>query len=155
MCIIVDTNVFPEVILADVPVTAGFRAVKAHIEDKKSKLIWGGSKLESELKGHLKLIGEMSRANKVIIADSDKVNAMEAQLKKDYPRNKFDDEHIVALAIISGARLVCTVDGVLQTYLKDPKVFPKKAPRPSICTKTTPASVVPSGPFPHRCYLCK
>jgi len=112
MCLIIDANVCGDVI--GMKKGGDFSAVWSALLDKKAIAVYGG-----------KLAREYARMHKInrIIKELDrigmfrKVNDTEVDSKaKELEDNKSclsDDQHIIALALISNARLLCSNDKTL------------------------------------------
>jgi len=138
-----------------------FAPIFNHIDSGKSKMIIGGSTYKKEFSklGNLvKILSELRRSQKLVVADERAVDILEAAIAKKYPESKyadFNDKHIVALAYTTNARLVCTIDKPLQNYLKIRAFYNKSKTRPKIFNESTKPSVLPQGNFKPECILCK
>lgn len=157
MCIIVDMNTFAAVFN---PSDAGhnqFRPVFEHIDNGKSALIVGGTTYMAELSQlgkYTKLLAELRRAAKLVQENDSDVDALEAKISSEFPDPLFNDKHIVALAYVSKARLICTKDKVLQTYLKSRNSYNRGKTIPKIYNESTRPSALPTGSFNPKCRLC-
>ena len=133
MCAILDADVRDEVFGATKS-PAG-EAFHVRITQRQFRLVVGGKLLE-ELKGSNGFKRWFSEAERVgsqavqIVPDLE-VEEKQAELKSEYPIES-NDEHILALAQISGARLLYTNDGRLQKDFQNPRLI--KKPRGKIYT---------------------
>jgi hypothetical protein len=66
---------------------------------------------------------ELRKLGKAVRIDDGIVDRRAAELKAQFPEAAFDDEHIVALVLISRCCVVCTVDNTAMTYLKRKDIF--------------------------------
>ena len=124
MCMIVDTNVIGELFKGSTH-PAGY-AVFKHLSDRKIKLIIGGSKQRSELHSVIgrerQWFQEMKASNVIREINNAKVDSQaESLLRKELCRS--DDEHIIALARLSGARLLYSKDRDLHQDFKNKRLI--------------------------------
>ena len=160
MCVIIDMNTLPAVFNSSDKKHAQFVPLLNHVNSRKSKITIGGSSYSAEIEkmpGLTKILAEMRRSKKLVIADSSKVDLLERQIAVKYPLAKFpdfNDKHIVALAAVTNAKVVCTIDKPLQKYLKQKTFYDKSSLRPKIYNEKTRASVLPNGQFKPTCKLC-
>lgn len=135
MCIIIDTNVFGDVFNKESKSYLEFEPVINWISHGKGKIVYGGTKYKNELgcaKKYLKILVEFEKMNKVVRVDDEKVDAREREIKKEHRHGDFNDEHIIAIVIVSGCLLVCTKDSSALPFIKDPLFYPKHCKRPKI-----------------------
>lgn len=157
MCIIVDANVFPAVFIEENPGHSQYLPVEKHIRANKSKLIIGGAHYDKEMpREYLQLIEDLARMNCVIAVNDDLVNQLEDEIKTKYPDPKFNDPHIIALAFLSNARILCTRDvrSKLKDYMCQFYNGKRGKKRPAIYNDTTPHNVIPPGRFNPPCKYC-
>jgi hypothetical protein len=84
-------------------------------------MIYGGTKYRTELgQAHrfVGIIAELARTGKTIQIPDDAVDVTASALKARVTDPEFDDEHLVALVIVSRCFVVCTTDHVAISYLK-------------------------------------
>ncbi|MBI4954336.1 MAG: hypothetical protein HY908_20095 [Myxococcales bacterium] len=121
MCVIIDANRFAEAVAQ--PPASAYRPLIDWLLLPRSDgvAVFGGSKYAEELRRapsaqrfFVKLV-QAGRAKPIagVDAEADAVRA----------RCVSDDEHIVALARLSGARVVCTEDGDLMSDVRDPRLL--------------------------------
>lgn len=136
MCVVVDTCHLVNVFDVQNRDHAHFVPVFEWVTVGKGWMVYGGSKYISELRKLVRLlplISELERARRVVNVGNEDVDRIARKLKGDYRDPKFDDEHIVAIVIVSGCRVVCTSDDVAIAYLKNPHLFRAyRAKRPKI-----------------------
>ena len=121
MCAIIDANVRHEV-FGDNQSPAGKFFLNWLLDKGGARLAVGG-KLWAELNSYRKfqpLFADLLRRSKVVKCNDDSVNA-EAALIDDVCQS--NDSHILALARISGARLLYTNDLDLQEDFGDPHII--------------------------------
>lgn len=110
MCLIVDANCAVETLSAQP--SAAFAPVLAAILKNSGSLVMGGSKLRGEYKALgsvFRFFAALERAGKAQIVPDETVDAIEHQLRESGVLRS-DDPHIIALAQVSGARLLCSRD---------------------------------------------
>ena len=119
MCGILDTNCLSEVFGTNRPEIG--EKFFDWFNTRNGRLIVGG-KLHREIRrgseGFRKLAYELGLAGRMRVISEEKVNAETARLDKE-GLCKSDDSHVIALARISGARLLCSNDNDLQQDFKN------------------------------------
>lgn len=140
MCLIVDANC-ASMTFRDRP-SEDFLPVIEALFAGNARLVLGGTKLREEygrIGAALRAVASLDRAGKVIHAPDVKVD-MDAAVVAATGECKSDDEHIVALVRVSGARLVCTRDLALHQDLANKNLIP--TPRASIYQKASHAPLI-------------
>ncbi|HDS3848405.1 hypothetical protein [Legionella pneumophila] len=140
MPIIIDTCTFPQILKFNEETSDSFKAVHKWIFESNGLITYGGSKYKAELqlaKSYLSIIIELEKKRKVIKLNDDEVDSLYPIIKEKGNCTDFDDEHLVAIAIISGSTVICTEDRRAEKFLKN-KIFYSKRPAPKIIKKTTP-----------------
>ena len=132
MCIVIDTNTLPAVFNADSINHADFLPVLEWIQNGNGKVVYGGTKYQNELKNYLRLFIELRNRGKGVYIDCDLVDAKATEISKVIVDPDFDDQHIVALLIISGCKLICSLDKRAHRYFKHSKFFSPARNRPKI-----------------------
>ena len=124
MCAIVDNNVRDQVFGEDSDSPAG-KFFLEWLSAGRGKLVVGGELLR-ELRGY----GDFNRwlrtaltRNIALAIDDDEVD-IETQAIRDQRVCRSDDEHVVALARVSGARLLFTNDRALQDDFRNTRIVP-------------------------------
>jgi hypothetical protein len=132
MCIVIDINVIPLVFTTE---SNKYSPIKEWITIGKGKLVYGGTKYNSELKGmtkHLIFLNRLKKAGRIPEMDNNEVDNQENRLKKLISKNDFNDQHIIAIIIVSGCKLVCTEDKESHKYIKKRDLYPKNFDLPNI-----------------------
>jgi hypothetical protein len=114
MCLIVDTNRIADLLRPSQDMTLLRHAVVG--KRQQSRLVLGGRLLEEywRLQQYRTIFQELERAGRLRRVDSVQVNAEEKRIVAS-ALCRSDDAHVLALARISGARLLCSEDGDLCT----------------------------------------
>ena len=126
MCAIVDTNVVGE--LWDGGRSAAGQCFRRWVEGPSGRLVVGGQ-IRQELgsSSAARWLQELDRAGKLTRVDDSRVDRQAARLRSvpasDPSSCRSDDHHVIALAQISGARLLYTNDGVLQDDFKTKRLI--------------------------------
>jgi hypothetical protein len=135
MCLVIDANCFSLVFGRK---HTGFTPVMDWIDGGKGRMIYGGKKYFQELKDWkmLGVVKELRTARKAVHVSDTQVDSIADALKLKVHKADFDDEHILALVIVSRCRVVCTNDKRAMPYLKDRALFAVYAglQRPKIFT---------------------
>ena len=123
MCAILDANTAHEVFGANRP-PAGEKFY-SWINDGKLTLVVGGKlleELETSARGFREWASRASTYGKVRIIDADRVAARTAQVEREGIYTS-DDPHVLALAQVSGARLLYSNDENLQQDFKKKRLI--------------------------------
>ena len=122
MCLILDVNclhkVFP---VAD----KDFLPIKDAITSGNAKLVYGGKKLLGEYSKAAiawRMIVALDRAGRTRKVNDSEVDAKENELTAA-GQLQSDDPHVIALAIVSNARLLCSRDTNLHADFTNPDVL--------------------------------
>jgi len=135
MCIIIDTNALSAVFNPADRSHPEFEPVSNWILAGKGKIVYGGTKYTHELGKmgkYLPFFVELQKKNKLVRVDDVRVDGREKEIKKMKQHSGFNDEHLIAIVIESGCRLVCTEDKASLPFIKDPVFYPKNCKRPKI-----------------------
>ena len=129
MCAIVDTNAAHEVFGSNhVAPTGAGEGFFQWLSSGKGKLVVGGTRFQQELEGVPKFREWALQANLagrgLINIDKNRVDQETETIKKSGCL-KSDDPHIIALAKVSGARLLFTNDKHLQDDFGNPDIIKK------------------------------
>ncbi len=119
MCLIIDANCAVDTLSASP--SAAFEPVMATISKKNAAMVMGGTKLRAEYKklsSVWRFIVALDQAGKAKTYSDAEVDAAQANLESA-GLLKSDDPHIVALAQVSGARLLCSRDQDLHQDFRD------------------------------------
>lgn len=130
MCVIVDANCAKDVLHPSPQVE--FAPIMKAILDGKARLVLGGSKQKTEYQriySAWRYIKILDQAGKARLVSDDDVDAEQEQIQ-NHLTIQSDDAHILALARISGARLLCSRDQPLHQDFGDPDIIDN--PRGSI-----------------------
>jgi hypothetical protein len=115
-----------------------FYPVLKWIRDGKGKIILGGTKYQKEMRacGILGLLVEFERQGRVVHLADAVVDKVCKSLKVKVPDNDFDDEHIIAIAVLSKCRVICTDDQRAIKYKKMKNLYEKGTRPPKIYRNT-------------------
>src|SRR5439155_23669807 len=120
MCLVVDTCCLASVFDRRSKNHDRFAPVLRWITNGKGRLIYGGTKYNKELsmvRKFVPIVAELRRGGRAIQVSTREVDSMAQTLKSRIPDKDFDDEHIVALVIVSRCCVVCTDDKRAMPYL--------------------------------------
>lgn len=153
MGVVIDTNCLAKVLDPRNEDHPRFAPIWEWIYVGRGRMIYGGTKYIQELSRmsrFLRLVAELSRNGRVIILPKASVDEICKELKSKITDAAFNDEHLVAIVITSGCRIVCTDDLKAIPYLKNvdlyaeygrqrPKIYSKPAHSAMCCDKNLPA----------------
>lgn len=135
MCAIIDANVASQ-LWQDGGTPAG-QALRAEVEKGRVPMVVGGH-LREELWGAgdrmRQWLVQLQNAGHLTTVDREEVDRVAQELKASRGPVSLtsDDEHVVALAMVSGARLLFTNDMRLSQDFKNPQIVP--SPRGRVYT---------------------
>lgn len=140
MSVIVDANCAPSVFSRD-PASV-FKPVFDAIHNGSVKLVFGGRKLKCEYKKMTAVwtyIKKLDQAGKARLVSDTTVDTEQSHLEANFALTS-NDPHILALARVSSARLLCSHDRALHTDFTNPKIICK--PRGSIYQNLSHAHLI-------------
>lgn len=135
MCLVIDTCCLSHVFNKKNQNHKEYLPVLRWITQGKGCLIYGGEKYSKELisaKSYLRIFAELRRQGRALKLEDAKVDEEAKLAEKRVNQKDFNDEHLVALVVVSGCRVVCTDDNAAKKYLRLASSFPKGVKRPSI-----------------------
>lgn len=130
MCLIIDANCASDT-LSPKP-HAEFAPIMQAIINKNAVMVLGGKKLREEyqkLPSVWRFVVMLDKAGKALMCSDSAVDDMQKELE-DSGQLSSDDPHIIALAKVSGARLLCSKDQNLHKDFRSAKLV--NSPRGSI-----------------------
>lgn len=138
MCMIVDANVIPCVFSSKNAKHNDFKPVLQWLLFGKAKIIMGGKLWTKEIaekqKSYVPLLLEMNKFNKVHFYDNTIIDSKENEIKSKEQDPDFDDPHIIALCIISKAKLLCSDDSRSFKFIRKIKEYDSNSVVPRIYT---------------------
>ncbi|MCE6992929.1 PIN domain-containing protein [Dyadobacter sp. CY323] len=133
MCIIIDTNSLGNVFNTFSQNHEEFEPIFKWILEGKGKVVFGGTKYMSEIgPNYRKLFTELRNAKKAVRVENEKVDQLEAKIRNAVRDADFDDQHIIALLISSGCKLICSEDRRAYPYFRNLLFFKFAKKRPKI-----------------------
>lgn len=116
--------------------------ISAPSKGNKGRMVYGGSTYQQELEGagheYVRMVNELSRAGRVVKLDDAEVDRIERALKKQVNDQRCDDQHLIAIVIVSRCAIVCTNDTRAFPYLKRNDLYrPHGLTRPRIYRRKT------------------
>lgn len=125
MCLIIDNNVASTLFLSDNKYNP-YRLAYDWVQYGKGKLVIGGrlwdeyqdaySNRKRSTTERSNWVFELTRSDRAIIYPMEMVNKEEDEVRNECSS---DDPHVIALARVSGARVLCTLDGALEADFKN------------------------------------
>lgn len=138
MClVIVDAHFINEVISTNC--CQGLLPIRRAMMEKRIILVYGGTKLKREYAPIISRIASLDRAGIAKLVPDRKVDDETTVLVGD-SRLSSDDPHIIALARVSGARLLCSQDQNLHCDFKNLDLVPR--PKGNIYQNTNHKSLI-------------
>ena len=147
MCLIVDANCFSHVFNSNDKRHQSFMPVYNWLfNGHGGGLIFGGDKYRREVdlrsSKYRPLIAELERKGRLFEVCGRCVNEIAAELKTAVTDPGFDDEHIVALVIVSRCRVVCTEEVRAIPFFKRTDLYPHGSTPPLIYRDKRNSSIV-------------
>ena len=135
---IVDANAIPCVFSSNNSKHTGYKPVLKWLLFGKAKLILGGKLYTEEIvrkqKSYINLLLELNKYNKIHFIDNNLVDSKEKEIKRNETNPDFDDPHIIALAILSKAKVICSDDSRSFKFIKKIKEYDTNSSVPRIYT---------------------
>ena len=133
MCIVIDTNTLTCVFVRSSAKHNEFKPVLDWIEFGRGQIVFGGTKYLQEIKGRYHgLFVELRRAKKAITVSSDRVDLETDKVGLLVQDSNFNDQHMVALLIVSGCKLICSDDKEAYPFFTHKKFFNRSRDKPKI-----------------------
>jgi hypothetical protein len=134
MCLVIDTCTFDSVFNTRSKHHEKYVPIVTWLSVGQGKIIFGGTKFKREIKGRafLKMLAEFDRKGKLVKVSDRSVDKIARELKVKVPDHDFDDEHIMALVIITKCCVVCTDDKRATPFLKRRDLYPRGIKPPKI-----------------------
>lgn len=135
MCIVIDTNSLAHVFNQNSMQHQHFQPVCNWILEGEGHIVYGGTKYKKELsKAHryLRLVRRLKDARRAFEIDQGMVDAERDRIEEKTKGTKCNDQHIIAIFVVSGCRLFCSLDNKADKYIRDKSLYPKGFARPSI-----------------------
>lgn len=135
MCIVIDINCLGSIFNKNNTDHEAFRPVYDWIIHGKGKMVYGGTKYKKELRNagkYIKLLTQLKKAGKIIEVNDREVNKCHDELDAVIQHSDFDDPHLIAIIIVSGCRLICSLDKRAYQFIKKKELYPAHFKRPKI-----------------------
>lgn len=137
MCMIIDANTISSVFSGSNNKHAFFSPLLRWFLYGRAKICLGGKLRTVEQKkliAYQSLFKELSRFNKVHTFDDSLVNEKEHEITMIESDPDFDDPHIIALIIVSGAKVLCSDDSRSFRFVRKIKEYDSRSVKPKIYT---------------------
>ncbi len=121
MCLVIDTCCIAKVFDHGNKQHPNYAPVLEWVSNGNGRMIYGGTKYAIELRElprYVPVISELERSGRVVVLSRAHVDAIADALKAEITDPDFNDEHLIAIVIVSRCRVVCTDDKVAIFYLK-------------------------------------
>ncbi len=121
MCLVIDTCCIASLLNPHDRNHDQFTPVLAWIASGKGRMIYGGTKYARELRTlarYTPAIAEFTRSGRVVKLEDAQVDAVARRVRQLVNDRRMDDEHLIAIMIVSGCRVICTNDNRAIRYLK-------------------------------------
>jgi len=121
MCLVIDVCCIPKVFDHENRHHPNYTPVFKWVSNGSGCMIYGGTKYGTELREiprYLGIIAELHRKGRAVVLPQAQVDAIADALKAEITDAAFNDEHLIAIVIVSRCRVVCTEDRVAISYLK-------------------------------------
>jgi hypothetical protein len=141
MCALIDANCLSKVFDPTNSEHANYLPVWKWINEARgARMIYGGStylKGLGRLRRILGLVVELRRKNRVVVLSTADVDTIEHEIINTIGSSGHEDEHLVAIVIVSGCRVVVTGDDAAIQLLKRTELYQgREAKVPRIYQRT-------------------
>ena len=133
--LIIDANCASAVFDAKNSRHSAYRPILIFLFKERGIIVTGGTKYLLELGKvgpALAAIKELARLGQVRVSNKEAVDNEELRICAMVPPPACDDQHIIALISISGARVLASDDKRADRFIKDRNLYPNKRRRPFI-----------------------
>jgi len=138
MCMLIDANLIPVVFSSRNSRHAEYKCLLEWFLYGKPKIVIGGyfftKEIAISLKSYLPLFTEFSKLNKVHKIDDAAIQQLTEEINSSENNPDFDDPHLLALLVLSKAKLYCSEDERSYRFVKDKKFYPDGCNPPKILT---------------------
>lgn len=138
MCMVIDANTIPCVFSKDNQTHSDFQPLLRWLLYGKAKMSLGGKLFTKEImekqSSYVPFLMELKKVNKIHFINNEQIVAKEDEIKKIETSSDFDDSHIIALLIISRAKILCSNDARLFKFVKKIRKYDSSAEAPRIYT---------------------
>lgn len=154
MCIVIDTNTLSHVFNEKDEKHPEFKPVRDWIVNGQGKVVFGGTKYIAEIGPRLiPVLLALRTANKAVRVSDSCVNGVADEISKVIQHDDFDDQHIVALLMKSGCKLVCSLDVRAYPYFQHMEFF-GAGKRPKIYSGSRNADLLCNSNIAQLCMPC-
>lgn len=122
MCIVIDAELFSSITGKSDKKYKDYKPVVDWVVYGKGKVVYGGSKYAREVMRHGRFstfIAELRRMSKTVVIDKKDVDFSHKFLERSFRGKKYNDHHILAIVVVSGCKLICSVDKGLHSLVKE------------------------------------
>ncbi|WP_316832927.1 hypothetical protein [Pedobacter aquatilis] len=132
MCIVIDTNSLAAVFDSNSANHSAFKPLYDWIVNGKGMVVYGGTKYLAEIQKYVGVFNELKKQNKAVKINDEAVDEMELTVSKQVVHVDFDDQHLIALLMVSKTRLICSLDQRAYKFFKHQQFFSRASDRPKI-----------------------
>jgi hypothetical protein len=136
MCLVIDADCLSRVFNPRNKEHPQFIPVYKWVRFGSGRAIYGGTKYMEQLRrmpNMLDVLVELQTQRRVQVVSRGCVDAIATDIKTRVKDKALDDEHLIAIVIVSRCRIVCTDDKPAMRFIKRKALYKKyKVERPSI-----------------------
>ena len=135
MCIVIDMNTLPSVFNQESKKHNEFKPVRHWVVEGKGHLVYGGTEYKDELKKlrrYSRIFRLLKDAGRAFEVNGIMVDTEHARILKKTRGTDCNDQHIIAIFVVSGCVLFCSEDSRADKHIKNKNLYPKKHPTPRI-----------------------
>jgi hypothetical protein len=122
MCIVIDANLFSAVAHIGTRAHSEFKPLFEWVSFGRGKFVHGGTKYEREIKKNSKFrnwVYQLEKKGKTVPVEKEPVDFTADYLEQRLSGRHYNDHHIVAIVIVSGCKLICSLDQGLSNLIND------------------------------------
>ena len=169
MCVIIDINVLGSVFRRESENHDDFEPIYRWISEGFGRIVYGGTKYKRELsksRKYSRIFKHFNNARRVIKIPDEDVETIEKKISKELEEiikpkiskhifdERFNDPHIVSIAVVSKCKIVCTDDGGLSDFLKMSQFYPEGIALPKIYRNKSNRNLLNNNNIAEICKPC-
>lgn len=128
-------NILPSVFKQESKKHNEFEPVRHWVAEGKGHLVYGGTGYKDELKKmhkYFRIFRLLKDAGRAFEVNGIMVDDECARLLEETQGTDCNDQHIIAIFVVSRCRLFCSEDSRADKHIKNKNLYPKKHPIPMI-----------------------
>lgn len=113
MCVVIDANAFSSIANEEASTHSEFKPLIDWISLGKGKVVYGGTQYGKEIAKNRRFrewLYQLEKKRKTVVINEESVDYTMSFLTNNVGEFKYNDYHVMAIVIVSGCKLVCSLD---------------------------------------------